>query len=704
MRTPARILLVSLLLPMAAVAADETAPSAADNPLLRAWDTPFGVPPFDQIDDDAFLPAYREAMAQNRAEAARIATSPEPPTFANTIVALDRAGMTLERVDAVFSNLNSADTNERRQAVAKETAPLLAALEDDIRLDPALFARIEAIWDARAQLALDPLQARLLERTRLDFVRGGAALPPAQRERLRAINQELATLSVAFSDHLLAETNGWKLVIDNPADLAGLSERLVQSAAETAKKAGLEGRWVFTLQWPSIWPFMEAADNRALRQQLLAAYERRCANGNENDNRALLARVVALRTERAHLLGYASHADFVLADRMAKTPAAVAGLMDQVWKPALAVAAREAADLQAQIDAAHGGFKLEAADWRYYTEKLRKERFDFDDAAVRPYLQLERVRDGAFMVAHRLYGLTFTRRTDLPVYNPEVQVFEVKDADGSFIGIFYVDYFPRPGKRGGAWSSRFRSQYVDATGRDVRPVVVNVCNFSRPAGDAPALLSLEETTTLFHEFGHALHALLQQVPYRRLAEVPRDFVELPSQVMENWAVEPAVLAEYARHYQTGAPMPQELIAKIVAARKFNQGFETTEYLAAAWLDMAWHTQTTTAEPDVGEFERATLARLGLPPVIPPRYHTPYFLHIFSHDYSAGYYSYLWAEVLDADAFEAFKEKGLFDPATARAFRSNVLERGGTADAMELYKTFRGREPSVGPLLERRGLN
>jgi peptidyl-dipeptidase Dcp len=441
-----------------------------------------------------------------------------------------------------------------------------------------------------------------------------------------------------------------------------------------------------------------------LRQKLLAAYEARGANGNELDNRKALVRTASLRAEKAKLLGYATHADFVLDDRMAKTPARAIALLDQVWKPALAVAAREAADLQASIDAAGGGFKLEAADWRYYTEKVRKARYALDEAAVRPYFQLERVRDGVFYVAGRLYGITFTELEGMPVYNPEVKAFEVKDADGSHVGVFYTDFFPRPGKRGGAWSSAFRRQYVDDAGRDVRPVVVNVCNFSRPTGDAPALLSLDEVETLFHEFGHALHSLFQRVPYRGIARTPTDFVELPSQIMENWALEPEVLAVYARHWQTNEVIPAALVERIRAAERFNQGFATVEYVAASYLDLDWHTWTEPREVDATAFERASLARIGLPAEILPRYRSPYFQHIFAGGYSAGYYSYLWSEVLDADAFQAFEEKGLFDQATARAFRREILERGGSADAMELYKAFRGREPRVEPLLERRGLN
>ena len=579
---------------------------------------------------------------------------------------------------------------------------MLAAHRDDIRLDPALFPRVKAVWDGRAGLTLDPDQKKLLEDTWKDFVRGGALLPKEGQERLRAINGELATLSVKFGDNLLKETNAYRLVIDKKEDLAGLPERVVAGGAEAAKKAGLEGKWLFTLQAPSLWPFLQCAENRELRRQIFTAYTTRGDHGDATDNKATLARIAALRAERAQLLGYKTHADFVLDENMAKTPARVYGLLDRLWTPAKAVAAREAADLQAAIKADGKDFALEPWDWSLYTEKVREARYALDEQALRPYFALDSVREGAFWVANRLYGLTFTELPNLPAYNPEVKAFEVKDADGSHLAVFYVDYHPRPGKRGGAWSSRYRGTWVEKGG-SIRPVVVNVCNFSRPAGDAPALLSIEEVETLFHELGHGLASILSKVRYRGLASPPRDFVELPSQIMENWAIEPEVLQHYAKHWKTGEVIPAALVEKIKKSRQFNQGFATVEYLAASLLDMDWHTVTETKEKDATAFEGATLERIGMPPQIVPRYRSPYFQHIFAGGYSAGYYSYIWAEVLDADAFQAFKEKGLFDPATARSFRTNVLERGGSEDAMTLYVRFRGKEPSVEPLLEKRGL-
>ena len=672
------------------------------NPFFSHWDTPFQVPPFDKIKEQHFVPAYLEGIGRQRKEIEAIVKNPAPPMFANTIEALDASGEFFDRVDAVFGNLLSADTNDRLQQIAKDVAPLESAMRDDILLNEELFARVNAVWDQRDKLGLSAEQARLLEETRKFFVRGGARLSAEHKKRLRVINEELALLSLKFGDNLLKETNAYKLVIDKKEDLAGLPEGVVTAAAEAAKAAGQPGKWVFTLQAPSIWPFLTYADNRDLRRQILTAYVKRGDNGNEQDNKATLARIAMLRTEKAKLLGYPTHADYVLEERMAKTPADVYGLLNQLWKPALQVAGAEAAALQAMIKEQGQDFKLEAWDWRYYAEKVKKARYDLDENETRPYLTLEGVRQGAFYVANRLYGLTFTERADIAKYNPEVKAFEVKDADGSHLGVFFVDYHPRTGKRGGAWSSRYRGQWFK-DGKDIRPVVVNVCNFTRPTADQPALLTTEEVETLFHEFGHALHSLVSRIHYQSLAAVPRDYVELPSQIMENWALAPEVLRVYAKHWKTGQPMPDELIAKIKKAEKFNQGFATVEYLAASFLDMDWHTMTESKEVDANAFEKSALDKIHLMPEIVTRYRSPYFAHIFSGGYSAGYYSYIWSEVLDSDAFQAFKEKGLFDPATAKAFRKEILEPGGTREAMDMFKAFRGRTPSVEPLLEKRGL-
>lgn len=693
---------IALSLVALAAAAAAAPVTATPNPLLATWDTPFGVPPFDRIRPEHFPPAFAEAMARHDAEIAAIAGSRAKPTFANTVEAMERSGLLLARVGAVFNNLSSAETNPELQAIAKDLAPKLAAHRDDIILDEALFRRVKAVWDARARLKLEPDQARLLEDRWKDFVRGGAQLDAAGKERLRAINAELASLSVRFGENLLKETNGFRLVIEDRGDLAGLPDRVVAGAAEAAKKAGLEGKWVFTLHAPSYGPFMQYAKKRALRQHMFEAYTTKGDRGGETDNKALAARSAALRAERARLLGFETHAHFVLDENMAKTPERVYGLLDRIWEPAKAQAAREERKLAALAgaDGVEGPFRPWDRD--YYAEQVRRQEYEVDEDAVRPYFPLERVREGAFLMATRLYGITFTERRDLPVYHEEVRAFEVKDADGSHLAVFYVDFHPRSGKRSGAWSSRYRDTWVE-DGESVRPIVVNVCNFSRPAGDAPALLSLGEVETLFHEFGHALHSMLSRVRYRGLGSTPRDFVEMPSQIHENWATEPELLAAYARHWKTGEPIPADLVERLKAARKFNQGFATVEYTAASLLDMKWHTLTDATERDPAAFEAAVLREIGMPASIAPRYRTPYFQHIFAGGYSSGYYSYVWSEVLDADAFEAFKEKGIFDPETARSFRTNILERGGSEDAMQLYLRFRGREPAVEPLLERRGL-
>jgi peptidyl-dipeptidase Dcp len=685
-------------------AVQAAAPAAPANPFFAEWTTPFGVPPFGAIEVAHYMPAFTEGITRERAEVAAIVKNPEPPTFGNTVVALDGAGEFLDRVQTVFYGQLSAETSDALQAVAKDVAPQLAALSDDINLDPALFARVKTVWEKRDASGLTAEQKKLVDETYKGFVRGGANLDATGQERLRAINKELSLEGLRFGDNVLRETNAYRLVIEKRDDLAGLPPGVVNGAAAAAKAAKLEGKWVFTLQAPSIWPFLQYADNRELRRQILTAYITRCDHGDASDNKAILAKLAALRYEKAKLLGFPTWANFVLDRNMAKTPDKVYGLLDRLWTPALAVAHQEAADLQAAIDADGQTFKLEPWDWRYYSERVKKARYDFDEEALRPYFKLDNVRDGAFYVANKLYGITFTERTDIPKYHSEVRTFEVKDADGSFLGVFMTDYYPRPGKRGGAWSGRYRDQWFK-DGKDVRPIVVNVCNFSRPAGDAPALLSLEEAETLFHEFGHGLHSLLSRVHYHGVARVPRDFVELPSQIMENWVLEPEVLKVYAKHWKTGAVIPAELVAKVGRARKFNQGFATVEYLAASYLDMDWHTVTDAKERDATAFENAAMAKIHMPPEIVVRYRSPYFSHIFGPGggYSAGYYSYIWAEVLVADAFQAFAERGIFDQATARSFRTNILERPGTGDVMEAYVRFRGHEPSVQPLLAKRGL-
>ncbi len=690
----------SLLLTTAAMICGQ-APAQTTNPFFTEWKTPFGVPPFGHIKEAHFLPAIQEGIQRQRAEVEAIVKNPAAPSFENTLVALDGSGRFLERVTNVFFSLCQSDSTEGLQAIAQEAGPLLAALGDDISLNEGLFARVKAVFEQRGQLKLKADQLRLLEKTYKGFVRGGANLAPAQKERLRAINAELSVVTLKTDENLLKETNAYRLVIEKTADLAGLPAAVVSAAADAAKAAGLEGNWVFTLHAPSIWPFLQYAENRELRKQILTAYTRRCDQDNDSDNKVLIARIANLRAEKARLLGYKTWADFGLENTMAKTPAAVYGFMEQLWKPALATAKREAAGMQALIDAEKGGFKLEPWDWRFYAEKVKKAKFDLDEEALRPYFALDKVRNGAFEVANRLYGITFTERKDLPVYHPEVKAFEVKEKDGRHLAIFYVDYHPRPSKSGGAWSGSFRSRHF-RDGQRVEPVIMNVGNFAKPVGDKPALLNLEEATTLYHELGHALDSMFDMSRYSFSSST--DYSELPSQILEHWLTEPEVLKRHARHYQTGAPIPDALIAKIQKSATFNQGFATTEFLASAILDMDWHTLPEGQQVDATAFEKATLARIGLIPEIFPRYRSPYYSHVWNGGYDAGYYGYYWSGVLDTDAFQAFKEKGnIFDPATAKSFRKNILTMGGSEDPAILYRRFRGRDPKVEALIERRGL-
>ena len=695
MRTAA--LLALMTLPV--LAAD---PVVVANPFFSEWKTPFGVPPFAEIREEYFVPAIKEGMVRQKTEIVTLLAAKEAPTFENTLVAMELSGQFLERTMSVFSNLVGAETTPKLQAVNREVMPLLAAHRDDIHLDPKLFQRVKAVWAARAGLQLAPDQARLLERTYKGFVRAGAALTPDQQVRMRAINAEQSKLGVEFGDRLLKATKAFRLVVDQAADLAGLPEGTRLAAAAAASKAGLDGKWLFTLDGPSIWPFLEYAQNRELRKRLLTGYLERCNQGGDTDTNAIVSRVTALRVEKAQLLGYRTWADFVLEENMAKDPKGVYGLLDQIWKPALEVAKKERAELQAMMTKDQPGQKLEPWDWRYYAEKVKQAKYDFDEESVKPYFAIDAVRQGAFAVAGKLYGITFSEVQGIPVYQKDVRCFEVKEQDGRHLGLIYLDYHPRPGKRGGAWMSNYRSAWIKA-GKKVDPVVVNVCNFTPPTGDRPALLTADEVRTLFHEFGHGLHGLFYAGRYRGTAGTPRDFVELPSQVMENWSMEPEVLKLYAKHFKTGEVLPDALMAKMKKAAKFGQGFATVEYMAASLLDMDWHTLTATKPQDTTAFEKASLAKWGLIAEIPPRYRSPYFNHIMG-GYAAGYYSYIWSAVLDSDAFQAFKERGnLFDPATAAAFRAEVLSKGGTEDPALLYRRFRGRDPKVEPLLEKRGL-
>ncbi len=696
-------LLVLALAPAEPAAADpQTAPApTADNPFFKPYGTPFNVPPFGLIKNEHFLPAVEEGIKREQAEVDAIVADPAPPTFENTIAALDHTGIFLSDVTAVFGALQGANTNKELQALARKTAPMLAAHGDNIGLNPRLFARVKAVYDNRAGLKLERDQMFLLENTYRDFVRGGALLDEAKKARLRELNQELSLLSVKFGENVLAETNAFKLVIDNPADLAGLPDSVRAMAAETAKRAGLEGKWLFTIQVPSMTPFLQSSEKRELREKLHRAYFMKGDNDNANDNKDVAKKIALLRREKALLLGYPSHAAFVLEENMAKTPETVNAFLKQLWDPTLVKSREEAASLQALIDREGGGFKLASWDWWLYTEKLRQEKYALDDAALRPYFKLESVRQGIFTLCDKLYGLKFIELPDLPRYHPEVQVFEVREADGRHLGVLYLDFHPRDSKRAGAWSGGFRRAYYEA-GKRVPPISSIVCNFTRPTADAPSLLSIDEVETFFHEFGHTLATLFSESRYRTRT-VARDSVELPSQIMEHWALEPELLALYARHYRTGEVIPAELVKKLEKSSLFNQGFITAEYLAASILDMAWHTAENPAAIETRAFEKQVLDGIGLIPEIQPRYRSTYFSHIFSGGYSAGYYAYIWSEVLDCDAYEAFKEKGIFDRATATSFRKNFLEPFGTEDPLAQYVRFRGAKPKIEPLLRKRGL-
>lgn len=675
-----------------------------ENPFFTEWNTPFGTPPFEKIKDEHFFPAFLEGIKQDSIEIVSIANNAEQPTFENTIEALEYTGELLTRVNNTFSNLNSANTNDSLQSIAKKVAPMLSKHRDDIRLNENLFLRIKTLHEKQDDLDLNEEQSTLLEKYYKDFVRGGANLNEEQKEEFREINKKLSVLSLKFGENVLKEDNNFELVIENESELAGLPENVVAAAAEAAKERDQEGKWIFTLHKPSLIPFLQYSEKRDYREKMFNAYINRGDNNNEFDNKKILAEMAALRVKRANLLGYKTHAHFVLEENMAKEPKNVYDRLNQLWNPALQVAKKEAYELQSLIFEEGKNFKLQPWDWWNYAEKLKKAKYDLDDEILRPYFQLENVIAGVFDVATKLYGITFEEKKNIQKYHPDIKVFELKNEDGSHIGILYTDYFPRASKRGGAWMSSFRKQYKK-NGKNITPIVYNVGNFSKPTADKPALISVDEALTLFHEFGHALHGLLSNRTYPRLTgtSVPRDFVELPSQIMENWAKEPEVMKLYAMHYETGEPIPDALIEKIKNAGLFNIGFATVEYLAACFLDMDWHTLTEPKEIDPIEFENRSLKKIGLIPEIVVRYRSPYFRHIFSGGYASGYYSYVWAEVLDADAFEAFKETSLFDRKTATAFRKNILEAGGSADPMIMYKRFRGAEPKIEPLLKRKGL-
>jgi len=674
------------------------------NPFLVTYNTPFNVPPFEKIKTEHFKPALETGIEQQKAEIEVIVINAEEPSFKNTIEALDASGNLLREVSNAFENLQSANTSEELQTVAKDVAPMLSKHYDDILLNNELFQKVKSVYEQKDELPLSDEQKMLLEKTYKRFSRNGANLNDKDKERLRQINEELSVLSLQFDENLLAETNAFQLIIEKNDDLAGLPQSVVDGASMAANEAGLDGKWLFTLHKPSMIPFLQYSEKRELREKIFNAYINRGNNNNKNDNKTIAAREASLRVQRANLLGYKTHADYVLEENMAKSPENVYNFLDEVKMPAMKMAVKEAEELQIMIDAEGEDFKLQPWDWWYYAEKLKKQKYDLDEESLRPYFNLDNVVNGMFDVANKLYGLQFKTLSGVPVYHPEVQTFEVLEKDGSHIGILYMDFYPRASKGGGAWMTSYRKQSKN-DGVNVAPVISMVMNFSKPTGEKPALLSYEEVLTLFHEFGHALHGLLSDCNYITLSgtSVPRDFVELPSQIMENWAADPEVMKSYAKHFDTGDPIPQELIDKIANSGKFNQGFATIEFLAACYLDMDWHTLTDTTLQNTIEFENVSMQRIGLIPEIVVRYKSPYFSHVFAGGYSSGYYSYLWAEILDADAFQAFKETNLFDKNTAGLFRDNILSKGGTGDPMEMFKKFRGREPEKEAMLKRKGL-
>lgn len=674
------------------------------NPFLSEYDTPFGVPPFEQIKPEHYKPAFEQGMKEQIAEIEAIVNNPEAPTFENTIVALDQSGQLLNKVSYVFFGQTNANTNDSLQALSREMSPLLSKHGDDITMNAGLFARVKAVRESADTANLDKEQMKLLDETYKDFVRNGANLDAEKQEQLRKLNTEISSLQVQFGQNMLAETNAFRLVVDKKEDLAGLPANLIASAAETAKADSMEGKWVFTLHNPSIMPFLQYAENRELREKILMGYLNRGNNGNENDNKEVIRKLLKARVEKAKLMGFNNYAELALETRMAKTPAAVYNLLDQVWQPALKKAKEELADIQAEIRKEGKNFTAEAWDWRFYADRAKQAKYAFDENEIRPYLKLENVRDGMFLLANKLYGISFTPIENIPLPHPDAEAFECKDTSGVHLGVLYLDYFPRASKRGGAWCGRYRSQTYE-NGERKAPVVTIVCNFTKPTEGQPALLTADEASTMFHEFGHAVHSLFGDVHYYGIAGVPRDFVELPSQLNEHWVFEPEMLKLYAKHYETGEVMPEELVKKLEASGKYGQGFATTEYLAASYLDMDFHVLTDIADDmNVMDFEQQTLGKRNLLKQIPSRYRTTYFNHTMGGGYTAGYYSYLWAEVLDCDAYEAYKETGdIFNKEVAAKYRKYILTPGGIDDAMQMYINFRGKEPGIDPLLKKRGL-
>lgn len=676
-----------------------------ENPLLAEWDTPFQIPPFDQVKPEHYIPAFKVAMEAENAEIEAIVNNHDEPTFENTILPYDNSGELLSRISAVFSSDNGVNSTEELRSIATELSPLTSAHYSEIALNEKLFQRIKSVYDRRDSMNLDADQLRLVTLIYKDFERSGANLPDDKKAELKEVNSRISALQLKFGQNLLQQTAAFQLVVDNEADLSGLTPDQISEAASRAEKAGMTGKWIFGLDNPSIMPFLANADNRELRKEILTAYLNRANNNDEYDNKAVIKELVELRLKKAQIMGYETCAEYILDDRMAKTPEAVYNLLDQIWKPAIAKAVEERDEMKKLMAENGEDFELEAWDWRYYAQKVMQQKYSLSDSLTSPYFRLENVREGIFYVANRLYGLSFRQLDNVPLPSKEAVAYEVLDRDSSSLGVVFFDMFARPGqKRAGAWCGTFRGvRYKD--GKKITPLVTIVGNFTRPVGDKPALLTMDEVLTHFHEFGHGIDNFLKNVKYQGLRGYPRDFVEIHSQLNEHWAFEPEVLKVYAKHYETGEVIPMELVDKVKAASKYGQGFATTEYLAASYLDMDFHDmKEIPSDLDVNEFEDKVLGERGLLPQIPSRYRSTYFNHTFGGGYTAGYYSYIWAEVLDADAYEAYVETGdIFNQEVAMKYRNEILEKAGSDDAMTLYKNFRGKEPGIDPLLKNRGL-
>ncbi len=692
---------------LAAAAAGGSSAEERVNPFLQpTYGTPYEIPPFDKIVYGDYLPAIKEGIRQQEAEINAIVNNPAAPDFNNTILAYEKSGKTLSRVMRVFNALNETDASPEMDAIDAEVSPLYSKASDDIMMNPGLFARIKSIYDRRDQLGLTASQRKAVEDTYLEFTRSGALLSDNDKQRLKDINSQLTELYLQFNKNLLSATNEYKLVVDDKSRLGGLPANAVAQAADAAAEAGMAGKWMFTLHAPSRLPLLQYADDRDLRKDMYLAYINLASSG-QYDNKPVIGKLLKLRSEKAHLLGYPDFASYMTANVMAKTPEAAEELLMKIWEPATKRVDEEVAEMQAIADSENKGITIEPWDYYYYAEKVRRAKYNLDEDEVRQYFAIDNVRKGIFYMANRLYGVTFTEMPDAPKYNPEVTVYNVTDDKGEHVAVFMTDYFPRASKRQGAWMDEMQGSFVDPDGTVQRPIVFNVGNFTRPTADTPALLTLDEVETMFHEFGHGLHGMLSRAALRSQAgtNVDRDFVELPSQIHEHWALEPEMLRQYAFNYKTGEVIPDSLITKLQKASTHNMGFTTTELVGAALLDLKWgHINPGDNDIDVAAFEKSVVAELGMPKQVQFRYRSPYFRHIFGSDsYASGYYTYLWAEVLDTDGFELFAEKGIFDPETAKAFRENVLEAGGSADPMEQYVKFRGKRPSVDALLRNRGL-